>query len=228
MKLIYLFLAFVLFTSEFSCKKIDNYSAPDAGIMGTVIDNTTNEGIQTEAGTGFQIGMLEFGYNPVIPINFFAKADGSFENTQLFANKYKVIPFNGAFLSPDTVVVDVNGLTTANFTVTPFMSVQASSPQLSSKNVIINYTLTKPSQIIYDITKCMTLASKVPSVSANVSDYNVSHDLSGMNYQQISETQFSDTLKDMPSGTFYIRIAGQTSNPQNKFNYSKVYTVTIP
>ncbi len=228
MKLTYLFLALVLFTFEFSCKKIDNYSAPDAGITGTVIDNTTNEGIQTEAGTGFQIGMLEVGYNPVIPINFFAKADGSFENTQLFADKYKVIPFNGAFLPPDTVVVDVKGLTTANFTVTPFMSVQASSPQLSSKNVIINYTLTKPSQIIYNITKCMALASKVPSVSASVNDYNVSHDLSGMNYQQISQMQFSDTLKDMPSGTFYVRIAGQTSNPQNRFNYSKVDTVNIP
>lgn len=229
MKLTYLFLALVLFTFELSCKKVDNYSAPDAGITGTVIDNTTNEGIQTEAGSGFQIGMLEFGYNPVIPINFFAKADGSFENTQLFADKYKVIPFNGAFLPPDTAVVDVvKGLTNIDFTVTPFMTITAAAPQVISNNVVINYTLSRPSQISYNITTCMAVAAKVPAVSASVNDYNINHDLSGMNYQQISQMQFSDTLKNMPSGTIYVRIAGQTSNPQNRFNYSKVDTVNIP
>jgi hypothetical protein len=228
MKRTNLILTALLLIVVIGCSKLDNYSAPNAGVSGTVIDNTTNAGIQTEAGSGFQIGLIESGYSSVIPINFYAKADGSFENTQLFADKYKVIPFNGAFLQPDTVTVDVKGLTTVNFTVTPFMSVNASTPQLSGKNIIVNYTLSKPSKIGYDIIDCMTMAASVPSVCASVNDYNVSHSLSGSTYQQIAAMQFSDTLKSMSSGTYYVRVAGLTNNSQNKYNYSKVYTVTVP
>lgn len=228
MKRTNLILVLFLLTVAFGCSKLDNYPAPNAGITGTVIDNTTNTGIQTEAGSGFQISLIEFGYNSVIPINFFAKADGSFENTQLFADKYKVIPFSGPFLVPDTLTVNIKGITTVNFTVTPFMIVTASTPQVTSNNVVVNYTLSKPTLISYNIVKCMSMAAKVPAVSASVNDYNVSNNLSGNTYQQIAAMQFSDTLKNLPSGTFYVRVAGQTNNPQSKFNYSKVFTVTIP
>jgi hypothetical protein len=115
-----------------------------------------------------------------------------------------------------------------NFTVTPFMTVHASAPQVISNNIVVKYTLSKPTQISYDITSSMTMAASVPAVCASVNDYNVSHSLSGNTYQQIATMQFSDTLKNMPSGTFYVRVAGQTNNPQNKYNYSEVFTVTIP
>jgi hypothetical protein len=228
MKLTKLILALLLLTAVFSCSQIDNYPAPNVGIIGTVIDNTTNAGIQTEEPNGFQISLIEFGYNPVIPITFDGKADGSFENTQLFADKYNVIPINGPFLSPDTVAVDIKGLTTVNFTVTPFMSINASTPLVVSNNVVVNYILSKPLQISYNIVKCMTIAASLPTVSSSVNNYNVSHNLSGYTYQQIASMQFTDTLKNLPSGTFYIRVGGQTNNPQNKFNYSKVFSVNIP
>lgn len=215
-------------TAVSSCNKIDNYPAPNAGIIGTVIDNTTNEGIQTEQPNGFQTSLIEFGYKSVIPITFDGKADGRFENTQIFADKYNVIPINGPFVSPDTAVVDIKGLTTVNFTVTPFMSIKASTPLVVSNNVIVNYILSKPLQINYDIVNSMTIASSLPAVSSSVNDYSVSDNLSGYTYQQIASMQFSDTLKNLPSGTFYIRVGGKTNNPQNKFNYSKVFTVTIP
>ncbi len=227
MKLPNLILALLLLALVFSCNKIDNYPAPNAGITGTVIDNTTNSGIQTEQPNGFQISLIEFGYNPVIPINFDGKADGSFENTQLFADKYNVIPINGPFLSSDTVAVDIKGLSKVNFTVTPFMSIDASTPLVVSNNVIVNYILSKPLQISYNIVKSMTIASSLPTVSSSVNDFNFTHNLSGNTYQQIASMHFSDTLKNLPSGTFYIRVGGQTDNPQNKFNYSKVFTVTI-
>lgn len=221
-------LALLPLATVFSCSQIDNYPGPNAGIKGTIIDCTTNNGIQTEQPNGFQISLIEVGYNPVIPINFWGKADGSFENTQLFADKYKVVPINGPFLTPDTVLVNIKGLTTVNFTVIPFMNIQASPPKVISNNVVINYTLSKPIQSNYDIIECMTMAARVSDVSSSVNDYNVSHNLTGMTYQQIATMQFSDTLKNLPSGIFYVRIGGETNNPQNKFNYSKVFSVEIP
>jgi hypothetical protein len=228
MKPIRIVLTLLLITLAISCSKIDNYNGPNAGITGIVTDTTTNSGIQSEEPNGYQIRLLEFGYNPVIPLDFWGKADGSFKNTQLFADKYKVIPINGPFLTPDTVVVTLSGLTTVNFTVTPFMTVTASTPQVVANNVIVKYTLSKPALINDNIITSMTLAAKVPAVSVPVNTYNVSHDLSGMTYSDIVATQFSDTLKNLPSGTFYVRVGARTDNAQNKYNYSQIYIVVIP
>ncbi len=228
MKILNIFLSIVFLAIVSSCSKIDNYAGPNAGITGTVIDNTTNQGIQSEQPNGFQIRLIEKGYSNVIPLDFWGKADGSFKNTQLFADTYKVLPIQGPFLTPDTLVVNVNGLTTVKFTVTPFMSVKASDPQVISKNVVVKYTLSKPAVISDNIVRCLTMAAKVPAVSNSVNDYNVSHDLSGMSYQDISNQQFSDTLKNLPSGTFYVRVGARTSNGQGKYNYSQVFPVTIP
>ncbi|MDP4276122.1 MAG: DUF3823 domain-containing protein [Bacteroidota bacterium] len=228
MKLTKFILALPVLAALFSCSDIDNYDAPNAGIAGTVIDNTTNEGIQTEAGAGFQLCMVEEGYNPVIPIYFYAKADGSFKNTQLFADKYKVFPMNGAFVTPDSVLVNVKKLTEVNFTVTPFMTIHASTPRVISGNIIVDYKLTRPSSVTYDIIKSMTMVSVMPSVNVVVNSKNVSHTLSEKTYADIANTQFSDTIKGLTSDTYYVRVAGLTDNPQSKYNYSKVYTVTIP
>ena len=228
MKRVNLFLIILFLIILSSCSKVDNYSAPNAGITGSVIDNTTNLGIQTEQPNGFQIRLIEQGYSNVIPLDFWGKADGSFKNTQLFANTYKVIPIQGPFLMPDTIVVPISGLTTVKFTVTPFMTVIASIPQVISKNVVINYTLTKPAIITDNIIQCLTMAAKVPSVSNSVNDYKVSHDLSGMTYPNIAAKQFSDTLKNLPSGSFYVRVGARTSNGQSKYNYSQVFSIIIP
>ncbi|MFA5327479.1 MAG: DUF3823 domain-containing protein [Prolixibacteraceae bacterium] len=74
---------------------IDNYDAPDSTITGVVIDNTTNEGVQTEQPNGFRIRLIESGYDNVVPLDFWGKPDGSFYNSQLFANTYEVGPIEG-------------------------------------------------------------------------------------------------------------------------------------
>jgi len=226
MKFVNIFLILFLALTVASCSKIDNYSAPNAGITGTITDNITKKGLQSEQPNGYRIRLIEVGYP--VPLDFWGKADGTFKNTQLFADKYKVIPIEGPFLAPDTTAVTISGLTTVNFNVIPFMTVTAITPQVSGKNVIVKYTLSKSSQVTDDIVRSMTMAAKVPAVSNAVNDYNVSRDLSGMKYQTISGSQFSDTLKNLPSGIIYVRVGGKTSNGLGKYNYSEVFTVTIP
>ena len=226
MKLIRIFFTLFLVMVASSCSKIDNYDGPNAGISGTITDNSTNAALQSEQPNGYRIRLIEDGYP--VPLDFWGKADGTFKNTQLFADKYKVIPTQGPFLMPDTQVVNIGGQTIVNFTVTPFMTIKASAPTVVSKSVIVKYTITKPAQISDDIVRCITMAAKVPAVSNSVNDYNVGHDLSGMIYADIASAQFSDTLKNLPSGTLYVRVGGRTSNGQGKYNYSEVFTVTIP
>lgn len=211
-----------------SCSEIDNYDFPDAGITGTVTDNVTHLGIQSEQPNGYKIRLIESGYNNVVPQDFWGKADGTFKNTQLFAGEYKVTPIEGPFLTPDAQTVTINGLTTVNFTVTPFMTITASTPQVVSKNVVVKYTLSKPSQVSGNIVLCGTAWAKVPGVSVAVNEGMVVHDLSGKSYQDIAATQFSDVLENLPSGTLYVRVGGRTNNASGKYNYSNVFTVVIP
>lgn len=207
---------------------IDNYDGPNAGIEGQVIDNVTNEGIQTEQPNGFRVRLLESGYVNVIPIDFWGKADGSFMNTQLFSNEYRVIPIEGPFIVPDTAKINVNGLTTVSFTVTPFATVHAEAPRVVGNSVIVDYTLTRPATISQNIIRSVTVIAKVPAVSNAVNDDNVSHDLSGMTYNDIAVEQFSDTLKNLPSGKMFVRVGTRTDNAQGKYNYSKVFEVNVP
>ncbi|MGC3946447.1 MAG: DUF3823 domain-containing protein [Chryseolinea sp.] len=217
----------VLLTGCFNTD-IDNYDGPNASIQGQVIDNVTGEGIQTEQPNGFRVRLIENGYINVIPIDFWGKADGSFRNTQLFSNDYRVIPIEGPFLKPDTARITISGATEVSFTVTPFATVHASTPRVVGKNVIIDYTLTRPAVITQNIIRSVTVIAKVPSVSNAVNDANVGHDLGSLSYDAIAATTFSDTLKNQPSGKHYVRVGTRTDNAQGKFNYSKVFEVNIP
>lgn len=223
MKFVNIFLILILALTAACCSKIDNYSAPNAGLTGTITDNTTNKGLQSEQPNGYRIRLIEAGYP--VPLDFWGKADGTFKNTQLFADKYKVIPIEGPFLAPDTAIVTISGLTTVNFNVIPFMTITATAPLVSGKNVIVKYTLSKPSQVTDDIVRSITMAAKVLAVSNSVNDYSVSRDLSGMTYPTITGTQFSDTLKNLPSGTIYVRVGGKTSNGLGKYNYSNLSSI---
>ncbi len=207
---------------------IDNYDAPNAGIQGQVIDNVTGEGIQTEQPNGFRVRLMENGYKNVIPIDFWGKADGSFKNTQLFSNDYRVIPIEGPFVMPDSARITINGLTEVNFTVTPFATVHTSAPKVVGNSVVFTYTLTKPTTVDQSIIRTIAIAAKVPSVSSAVNDFNFSRDLGGMSYETIAATSFSDTLKNLPSGKLYVRVGARTDNAQGKYNYGKVFEVTIP
>ncbi|MEJ1240295.1 DUF3823 domain-containing protein [Chryseolinea sp. T2] len=207
---------------------IDNYDGPNASIEGQVIDNVTGEGIQTEQPNGFRVRLIESGYVNVIPIDFWGKADGSFRNTQLFKNDYRVIPIEGPFVMPDTARITISGATEVSFTVTPFATVHASTPRVVGKNVVVDYTLTKPGSVSQKLTRSVTVVAKVPAVSNAVNDANVSHDLGGLDYAAIAATTFSDTLKNLPSGKHFVRVGTRTDNSQGKYNYSKVFEVNIP
>ena len=210
-----------------SCSKVDNYSAPDSSIYGTIIDKTTNEGIQTEQPDGIKISMVETEFSSPVSINFWTKNDGTYENADLFSNTYKVIPVEGAFVSTDTIVTKIDGRTQVDFTVTPFLSINA-SVATASNSVIATYTISQP-VVTTSIITCKTLCSKVPNVSNTINEYSVSHDLSSMSTKDILATQFSDKITGLTSGnTYYIRVAARTDNANNKYNYSKVFKVTVP
>lgn len=213
--------------SFLSCGK-DNYAAPNATIQGKITNAVTNASFQTEQPNGVKIRLIEESYGTnVTPIDFWCSSDGSFANTAVFADKYKVIPIEGAFFPADTTEVTINGMVTVNFKVTPFLTITATATP-STGSVTTTYTISR-TQVGGKIMACKTLVSSVPSVSIAINEFNVTHDLSGSTDQSILGSQYTDNITGLTSGkTYYVRVAAIATNDNNKYNYSEVFTVKIP
>ena len=111
-----------------SCSK-DNYAAPEETFRGAFIDKGTGETLQVAPGAdinsgGIRIRMMEYSWsdNPT-PYDFFAKQDGTFNNTRIFKGTYGVIP-EGPFVPLEEIRLDIEGVVEHNFEVEPFLRVE--------------------------------------------------------------------------------------------------------
>ncbi|MFT3746893.1 MAG: DUF3823 domain-containing protein [Agriterribacter sp.] len=224
MKLQYTIIAFLLFFFT-NCSKQDNYAAPDAEITGQLVNADTQSPFQTEQPNGVKIRILDTKYGAnVSPIDIWAKADGSFETTQLFKGNYKVIPIEGAFFSADTALVTTDRTADISFTVTPFLNINMDAAK-SGSSIIVNYSLSR-SRVGDKIIEAKSLLSAYPSVSNSINEMSVQHDLSGEDDEAVLVNNYSDTLKNITTGnSCYIRVAAKTANANGKYNYSKVVKI---
>lgn len=212
----------------FSCE-YDNYDAPSVGIKGVIVEETRGESFQSEQPNGFKIRLLEEGYENPVPIDFWGRADGTFENSKLFPARYRVVPVDGAFFPADTVEVDVQrGGTEVGFTVTPFLAISASAELIPDNRVVLTYSISRD-RVGDKIVSVQSLASERPVVNTTVFDHRITRNLTDIDDEQILQTQFSDTLQNLQSGqTYYFRVAARTDNFLGRYNYSQSFEIDIP
>lgn len=209
-----------------ACTKRDNYSAPTASVTGSVIDASTGKPIQTEQPNGIKMRLLEEKYGAnVSPLDYWIKADGTFDIANVFSGQYKVVPIEGAFFPADTAVVDVEGVKEVTFTVTPFLTLTATAT-ISGTDVIVNYKLSRQ-RTADKILDCKSLLSAYPTVSYAINELSVTHDLSIISDEQALSASYADTLRNVGPGTYYVRAAARTNNANNKYNYSEVIEVKV-
>ncbi|HEX7755117.1 MAG TPA: DUF3823 domain-containing protein [Niabella sp.] len=222
-----LYLITAVLSVLFSCSRnLDNYPAPDSRIYGSILNEATGEPVPSEEPNGFRIRLMAEAYGDATPIDFWGKADGSFQNTKVFTGTYRVVPIEGAFLPPDTQQVKISGSTEVNFKVTPFLSINASA-KAGSKTIITEYTISR-STIADKIIVCKSLMATYPTLSNTVFDKAITHNLSAIDDNSVLSTHFKDTIPDVQSGTYYVRITAATNNALNKYNYSTVMKVEVP
>ena len=221
-----------------SCGKIDNYKAPDGGIYGKVTDLMTNEGIQTEEPNGFNIKMYEKGWSMNTPVTFAGKPDGTFENTLIFQNEYKVIPVEGAFFTiTDTAVVKVGSHTEVNFSVMPFVAVTNVTVTPGSNKVTVVYNIAR-NQIGGKITTRKSMLSRVNTCNNTTNDLAASTSTTAITDVTLLATQFTDVINGttafpLVSGkSYWVRVGvlatGSGFNSLSRYNYSKVFQITMP
>jgi len=229
-----IFILLFVVAALISCSKIDNYKFPDGGIYGKLTDLMTNEGIQTEQPNGFNIKLYEKGGLMNTPITFSGKPDGTFENALIFQNEYKVLPVEGAFFPiTDTAVVQVGTHTEVNFSVMPYLSVTNVTVTPGTNKVTVVYNIAR-SQVGGKISARKSFLSRVPTCNNATNNLNVSTTTTAITDVTLLATTFTDVITGttafpLVSGTTYwVRVGVLATNSLSRYNYSKVFQITMP
>jgi len=216
-----------LLIAVFSCDEIDNYEAPNGYVHGQLIDNITNQPFQAQQPNGFFIRFFEQGASMNSPISIHGKPDGTFENALIFQNQYKVVPVEGAFFPVDTAVVQVGTETVINFEVIPFLAVTDVSITSNNNKIIASYSITR-SKVGGKIIERKTLVSEIPTVNNVTYDFKKEINTSEIADDNILSQTFTDEIDGLSSGkVYYVRIGVRTNNAFGKYNYSKIFEITV-
>ena len=219
-----LLLVTVLFTSC-GLNELDNYGQPDAGLSGQILDEETGELIQQDIIRGGVIQIVESGY--VTPQYLVLKTDGTYANTRLFANTYTVQPVRGNFKIVDPQEVQINGQTTLDFHVTPYIRIK--DVQIIKQDNIIKATFRMEQTSVSNVLKVGLYAHPDPNVGEPMhiarKEVNVNAVADPGQVYVIELDTFSDP--DLQSGNFFFRIGALIDVPEAKYNYAPAVTIQL-
>ena len=249
-KILYILAMGALVGAGSSCKKIDNYDAPNATLTGSVVDATTGAGIQTEQGSGTRIKLLEISYtaNPT-PFYISSMQDGTFTNTKLFAGT-NVISAEGPFVpmvqtddAGKTIVdesqtVQIKNTTTVTFKVHPLLRVEwVGTPTFNPDGTItaqVKFTRgTDDPNFQQDISDVYLFVNATKYVGNNNYDNRyskqISYDGSAGNTAAGTTITLTTVGGPMPGKRdYFIRVGARTTYGLKYYNYTDVKTVTAP
>ncbi|GHT18349.1 hypothetical protein AGMMS4957_00490 [Bacteroidia bacterium] len=250
-KIIYLMMGVALI-SVTSCMETDNWDAPDARIYGTVIDEYTNAPLLTDQ-NDWQIRIWERSWKASAPQdqNLPVKADGTYNNSKLFAGTYDMLPYDGPFWqTTDTVkgIVFKKGGTKQDFTVKPYLQILDFAYDLGTvtdgrADLYLSCRLKAPITEGFDVVEIKPFLSLNAFCGSsnyiNIGEYNDRRKTLNKNWGDVL-TELGDngdgttntvTIGPLPvkSGyTYRVRIGANVNKLNRKYNYSEIKEFKVP
>ncbi|MBQ6081834.1 MAG: DUF3823 domain-containing protein [Bacteroidales bacterium] len=158
MKRLFIYIFAAVLMASCSVFEIDNYEQPEETICGNIVDAYTGELIQTEQnGRGIRVRLTELSYGPNVTHNpdFYARDNGTYQNTKLFKGFYNVridgpfVPIvretpEGDTIFNGTVDCRIEGITQVHFRVQPFLRVEiVGDPEVSGGKITAQVRVTR-------------------------------------------------------------------------------------
>lgn len=229
MKKINILMLLLIVVLTMSCEKLDNYDDPKERLTGRLTDQMTGDALITEQPNGFRIKMSEISWSDSPePEYFWGKADGTFNNTKIFAGTYEITPVEGAFFPVEAQTLEIKGTVEIEFKVIPYLSVSvADIKRINDETIEITYTIARK-QIGDKILDSRVFISTNPNVGTNILDNDLSplKDLKDIPDEEILQTTFKETIKGFVKGkTYYVRVGARTDNANKRYNFTKVIKV---
>jgi hypothetical protein len=111
--------------------------------------------------------------------------------------------------------------------VVPYVAVTNVTVTAGVGSVTAVYNIAR-TQVGGKISTRKTLVSRVPTCSNTVNDFSTSTSITSITDDVLLATQFTDVVTGLTSGkTYWVRVGVLATNSLNRYNYSKVFEVTI-
>ncbi len=242
MKNYIIYLILLLATLSFSSCEIDNYEGPEASIEGKILDVNGNM-LQTEQGGGnMKLKMEELSWAgsdstiAIIPSYLSMKQDGSFKNSKVFSGEYRITPIEGPFYPYDEEgkIVNINGPTTIDFEVTPYLNVEwVTEPFVTADNFIeaeVRFTRNnKEGMPAPDLNDARLYISTTQYCGNNNYDSQlVAAPVTITNDQEGQTIHLTTSTAVKYTGTsYYVRVGINCQDAYKNYNYTDIKTVVV-
>lgn len=214
----------------FASCELDNYDEPNATFTGKIVDVQTGETIQTRQPNGIQIRLWEDGFENPVSYGMWAKNDGTFRNTKLFAGTYEVTVEAGPFhnTATQTVTLKAGNEVDATFQVEPYVRVTNVSISAAGGTITGSYKLAMgDGTTVVKHSKLICHDSPIVHKNTNGLKKSDENDLSGASAPGLASMSFNDEITELPSGTYYVRVAVESDNTLGRNNYSEIVIVEL-
>lgn len=200
-----------------SCS-VDNYDEPDASLSGGIYDAQTQELVPAESPNGARVQIYQGDSEQ--PTNFWCKPDGSFENTRIFAGKYRITvqgPFVASSVSEQQIDIPASNV---KIVVEPYLRI-TSEATLNGSTLDISYTIKQSKQSAGKVNQVQILYGNTIGLSVTASRKRLTVNTSD---QPIGETHHVSIADVDANEPVYVRVAARTSET-SYYNYSALQRV---
>jgi hypothetical protein len=152
-----------------------------------------------------------------------------------------VIPIQGPFWPTDSIVTDIKGATTHNFTVVPYLEITSFTHVQAGDSLVMTCQLSAPRTVgLPQILEVWPFVNNTPYVGsgAYISQYTISdHNSPSYNLADINSTWnngiATTTYKVVVHGllngrTYYARVGVRVNDSYKKYNLSEVVSIVMP
>jgi hypothetical protein len=186
-------------------------------------------------GVQIQLKQLSWSDNPT-PYYIPSKPDGSFEDTRIFSGHYSVIPTQGAFWPVDSILADIKGASSRNFTVVPYLEITNVTHAQNADSLVMTFQLQAPrTNGLPQIIDATGFVNNTPFVGGGAfiqSFFNQPSATVSINSNwnnTIKTTTYRTVVHNLqPGWTYYARIGVRLNDSYKKYDLSDIVQVVMP
>lgn len=201
---------------------LDNYEGPDATLKGSFIDEKTGDLVQQDIIRGTMVKIIEHGYDPVAPQYIRAQPEGIYIDKMLFSNTYTVQPERGNFVQVEAQDITIQGETTLDFTVTPYIRILDASIVKNGDKITATFRLEQ--NVPNNVSRIGLYAHPEPIVGEPIRTVATELPLNGVVDADQTFTLEIDIAANssrlLAGNQYFFRIGALIDVPEAKFNYA--------
>ena len=229
-KIKYIVILIISLSSLVSCE-LDEMQGPNAGLFGSIIDDVSGALIEQDIIRGGELELREQGFENVTPQSMNYKVDGTYADSKLFANTYKVFPLQTNFHPIDTMLVYINGQTKLDLVVSPYIRIL--NPEITLSDQVVTATFTLEQTGFGNVTKVGLYAGADANVGEPVRLVKAEKSINAPVHPLNPSETYTITIntgaeQDLKEGTkYFFRIGALYDAPNARFNYATAVEIQL-